>query len=183
MDWQEFPSGNIYTAAFHGVSLERLEEITDLLMNTDACSQISYAAQQDAETYFSKRAAFEETLDLSAYGGEDGGEIKISYEYENKSSLELFTPQRYQEGQWESFGAVGENTVRMETTGTGMKIRITDGWDYPVDEARITLICLAMEIIPGRLISYSPRTGRKGKICPGDAEEEGRRPGDHSIGG
>ena len=61
-------------------------------MNTDACSQISYAAQQDAETYFSKRAAFEETLDLSAYGGEDGGEIKISYEYENKSSLELFTP-------------------------------------------------------------------------------------------
>ena len=83
VDWQEFPSGNIYTAAFHGVSLERLEEITDLLMNTDACSQISYPAQQDAETYFSKRAAFEETLDLSAYGGEDGGEIKISYEYEN----------------------------------------------------------------------------------------------------
>ena len=137
---------SIYTAAFHGVSLERLEEITDLLMNTDACSQISYAAQQDAETYFSKRAAFEETLDLSAYGGEDGGEIKISYEYENKSSLELFTPQRYQEGQWESFGAVGENTVRMETTGTGMKIRITDGWDYPVDEARITLILSLIHI-------------------------------------
>ena len=48
---------------------------------------------------------------------------------------------------WESFGAVGENTVRMETTGTGMKIRITDGWDYPVDEARITLICLGLSLI------------------------------------
>lgn len=162
VDWQEFPSGNIYTAAFHGVSLERLEEITDLLMNTDACSQISYAAQQDAETYFSKRAAFEETLDLSAYGGEDGGEIKISYEYENKSSLELFTPQRYQEGQWESFGAVGENTVRMETTGTGMKIRITDGWDYPVDEARITLICLGNGNYTRQIDFLFPKDGKEG---------------------
>ena len=60
----------------------------------------SYALSLIHISYFSKRAAFEETLDLSAYGGEDGGEIKISYEYENKSSLELFTPKRYQEGQW-----------------------------------------------------------------------------------
>ena len=141
-EWQEYPSGNIYTVAYRKVSLERLKEITDLLMNTDACSQISYTTQQDAETYFSKRSAFEETLDLSAYGGQGGGEIKIRYEYENKSSLKLFAPQRYQEGRWEAFGAIEDNTVRMETTGTGMKIRITDGWDYPVDEARITLICL-----------------------------------------
>lgn len=105
-------------------------------------------------------------MDLSAYGGEDGGEIKISYEYENKSSLELFTPQRYQEEQWESFGAVGENTVRMETTGTGMKIRITDGWDYPVDEARITLICLGNGNYTRQIDFLFPKDGKEGQNMP-----------------
>ncbi len=161
-DWQEFPSGNIYTVTFRGVSLEQLGEITDLLMNTGTGSEISYGAQKDAETYFSKRSAFEETLDLSAYGGEDGGEIKIRYEYENKSSLELFAPQRYQEGRWESFGVVEENTVRMETTGTGMKIRITDGWDYPVDEAQITLICLGKGNYTRQIDFLFPKEGKEG---------------------
>ena len=100
-------------------------------------------------------------LECEIYNGY-GGEIKISYEYENKSSLELFTPQRYQEGQWESFGAVGENTVRMETTGTGMKIRITDGWDYPVDEARITLICLGNGNYTRQIDFLFPKDGKEG---------------------
>lgn len=161
-EWQEYPSGNIYTVTFRKVSLERLEEITGLLMNTDASSRISYASQPDAETYFSKRAAFEETLDLSAYGGEDGGGIKIDYTYENKSSMELFAPQRYQGGRWEAFGSLEDNTVQMETTGTGMKIRIPDGWDYPVDEAQITLICLGKGNYTRQIDFLFPKDGKQG---------------------
>lgn len=160
--WQEYPSGNIYTAAFRKVSLERLEEITGLLMNTYSGSKISYASQPDAETYFSKRAAFEETLDLSAYGGEDGGGVKIEYEYENKSSMELFAPQRYQGGSWEAFGALEENTVHMEATGAGMKIRIPDGWDYPVEEAQITLICLGKGNYTRQIDFLFPKDGKQG---------------------
>lgn len=160
--WQEYPSGNVYTVSFRKISLEKLGEVTDLLMNNGACSKISYEAQRDAETYFSKRSAFEETLDLSAYCGEEGGEIKIIYEYENKSTLEMFPSQRYQEGRWETFGVLEDNTVRMETTGAGMKIRIPDGWDYPVDEAQITLICLGQGNYTRQIDFLFPKNGKAG---------------------
>ena len=52
--------------------------------------------------------------------------------------------------------------MRMETTGTGMKIRITDGWDYPVDEARITLICLGNGNYTRQIDFLFPKDGKEG---------------------
>ena len=72
----------------------------------------------------------------------------------------------------------------METTGTGMKIRITDGWDYPVDEARITLICLGNGNYTRQIDFLFPKDGKEGAKYAQDVykrqalEEAGALPSD-----
>lgn len=138
--WEDFPSGRKYTVRMDRFSLEKLEQATSLLFNSQLTGGISYGANQAEALPFTANNSFEERLDLSGYSA--GGNVLLTYRYTVEEGEQRVSVQTMERGVWKQIGSSSIAACEITQNASYLRLRIPEETSFPLQKTNITLSCL-----------------------------------------
>ena len=129
--WSSEGSNMIYTVIYSGLDIDRMAEVTAMLLDTDSV-EIFYGDRDNASTPLSEGLTFEESLDTFSFIGPNDGFPKLEYAYSLPTSTTHGDGSVFEDGRWVSEGAWEEGVYKVELTDGSAKLRIPDGIQYAI---------------------------------------------------
>lgn len=139
--WTAEGSNMLYSAIFNGVDLEKLNEVTSMLLDTDS-GDIYYGDRDNNSTPLSEGMSFEETVDTFSFIGPDNGFPKLEYAYSLPESTTHGDGSVFENGKWVGKGSWEEGVCRLTLDSGAGRISIPDGIQYAINGINFRLVSL-----------------------------------------
>ncbi len=130
--WSAEGTNMVYTVIFSGLSMDKLTEVTSMLLDTDS-TEIFYGDRDNASTPLSEGLSFEETLDTFSFIGADNGYPKLEYSYSLPTNTIHGDGSVFEDGRWVSKGSWEDGVYKLTLEAGAGKVRIPDGIQYSIN--------------------------------------------------
>ncbi len=150
--WQLENNNYIYTVSFSELTEKQLEGYTNRLLSS-VYGDISYVDKASGSTPLAFQNSYTETLDFSAYIGENNSDVPIHYTYSIDDNTQISDPLIYSDFEWTAASDILETSTESGaeiTFGGGapsMTLRINDGKQYTPRSVDISLTPLDNDTI------------------------------------
>lgn len=133
--WELDGDNYIYTVRYNDITEKELEGFTNRLL-CSVYGDVSYIDKAEGSTPLAYQNSYTETLDFSAYLGEDNSDVPIRYSYSLSDETEISDPLIYSDFEWMTASDILETTtdsgsdVTFKGGAPSLTLRINDGRQY-----------------------------------------------------
>lgn len=139
--WSNEGSDMVYTVIYEDLELDKVEEVTAKLLDTDSVA-IIYGDIDNASTPLSEGLTYEESLDAFSFIGVDDSFPVIHYAYSLPLNTTYGDGSVFEDGRWVSAGEWNNDLYTVELKNGSAQLRIPDGIQYRISGIDFALTSL-----------------------------------------
>ncbi len=163
-DWTSQGSSWEYKVIYKDLSLEELNEYTEMLLDTSE-AELFYGDKDNSSTPLSEGLVFEESFNTFSFMNADGGDVKLSYKYALPTKTTHGDGSLYNDGKWSALGSWQDGIYSVDVDSDTMSVRIPDGIQYAINGIRMNLeVCDKDSFVRKTELLYSKTQGMDGML-------------------